>query len=136
MSSRSSSFNTLKYGIFSKEDIIKRWKENDQRLVQLPLGIKLRWIDALAEKYRIDAYNKEKFDVAIQLIKDFVSCKITEGRLPAETMVLEPLSFSVSMLSTSLYSVSFSVLSFSPIESKLQSDTELLNEVIRNYESE
>ncbi len=44
-------FNKLKFGYFTTEDIKQRWITKDNsKFAALPIEIKLRWIDLLVER--------------------------------------------------------------------------------------
>lgn len=104
------SFNVLKYGIFSKEDIINSME--NQRLVNLPLDIKFQWLDAIKNKYYESVIDPIGLVKIINLIKDLLLNKITDKEYEDFGYALMP---------------SATVLG------ELQLDFELLNEVIRNY---
>ncbi len=65
-------FNVLKYGYFTAEDIKQRWVTGDNsKFADLPIKVKLAWIDLLVMRYRPHMFKCEEtnFDTAVILEK-------------------------------------------------------------------
>lgn len=147
-------FRYLKYGKFTANDIKARWIDNDMRIPNLALQIRLNWIDKLYDAYKSEAKDINEYDQYFDLLKKFVKGEITKEEfrsLSSLSLWLSLLSMSSSVLSSLSSSLSPLVLSslssssalpttWLPRQSwsmsNLQQDADLLNETIGEYEEQ
>ena len=127
-------FATLKFGIFTADDIKQRWvTNNNSKFTSLPNEVRVRWLELLRDRYlsKISSVSQGEF------LRTVNSCieKAKDGDY-GFSYSHSFFSFSLSYSFFSFATFSFAAFFADEVMNELKADAKLLNDAIKEYSND